>query len=247
MFVRAAVAHTRTCACHTHSVQRYYTTTATRHRRMRQHLNPLAGMLATLKPTPEDLAWSTVFKDSRATEYHLDLGSGSGKYLAQVAKNRPDTNWIGVELKEGLVKDANEQFGPEVPNFSMVWANLLHPQTLDLLFKSLPDGEPSSVSILHPDPNFKVRHKKRDVITARLLDTLAYHLDPGTYVYTQTDVLAMDEDIHALFQRHACFDRMKEVDLDQPLLGVPTDRERYVLEDGEAVYRRCYRRTFDLV
>jgi len=216
--------------------------------RRRQHLNPFAGILASLKPTPESIDWSTIFEQSDAKKYHLDLGSGSGLYLSEVAKENRDTNWIGVEIKENLVNHANDVFGHNVNNYTMIWANLLQNETLSILFNSLPKGEPSSVSILHPDPNFKKRMKKRDLVTKPFVDLLSYHLDPGTLVYTQSDVLQVDHEIHTIFTNHPLFEEMKNIKKDLPLLGIPTDREQAILDEGKSnIYRRCYRRTFELI
>ena len=120
----------------------------------------------TLKPSTESLQWDEIFHQPNQP-YHLDLGCGAGHYLAKLATKNPNINYVGVEIHETLVKLANEEHAL-LGNYSIVWANLLHHQTLDLLLESLPNGEPSSVSILHPDPNFKKKHKKRDVVTAGL-------------------------------------------------------------------------------
>ena len=197
--------------------------------------------MVELKPSPESIQWPQVFKNSAASSFHLDLGSGCGEYLSKVALNQPDINWIGVEIKKRMVEYANEKHNG-VDNYTMVWANLLNRETLDLLFQSLPTGEPASISILHPDPNFKKKHKKRMLVTESLLDAVSSNVDPGTLVYVQTDVCDMDIEMHAVFDKHLLFEEMKEMELDEPILGVPTNREAAVVRGGGAIYRRCYRR-----
>ena len=199
----------------------------------------------TLKPSTESLQWDQIFHQPNQP-YPLDLGCGAGHYLAKLATKNPKINYVGVEIHETLAKLANEEHAL-LGNYSIVWANLLHHQTMDLLLASLPKGEPSSVSILHPDPNFKKKHKKRDVVTAGLVERFHHDLLPGTLVYVQSDVKEVQLEMNALFTATSSGFESMELFHDAPLLGIPTDREIAAVEDGGHIYRNIYRRVYDLV
>ena len=225
------------------STVRQFTTTTLRanKNRRRQHVNPFSGLLATLKPNPDLINWNATSKINPKHPFHLDLGSGAGHYLATLATTNPATNYIGVEIIEHLVTNANAKH-TDLHNYSMVWANLLHPETISELLSSMPNGEPSSISILHPDPNFKKKHKKRDLVTNALLNTLSLELESGTLIYVQTDVEELFEEMILKFTEHYDFEEVEIENREEPLLGVATDREAAVLKDGGEVYKKVFRK-----
>lgn len=137
--------------------------------RKRQHVNIGSSFYAGLKPSPESLDWKANLQDP-TLPYHLDLGCGTGKYLSLLAKKNKKINWIGVEVNNWIAEEQKEQKENKLHagNYSFIWANLLHPESLDFILSSLPKGEPTSVSILHPDPCFKKKHKKRDMVSQKL-------------------------------------------------------------------------------
>ena len=101
------------------------------------------------------------------------------------------------------------------------------------------------VSIQFPDPWFKRRHRKRRVLQPPLLLAIAAALEPGRELFLQSDVREVIEPMVALTELSGCFERPSDDArpwrLDNPL-PVPTERERYVLEQGLPVYRVLYRR-----
>ena len=70
-------------------------------------------------------------------------------------------------------------------------------------------------------------------------------LEPGRELFLQSDVREVIEPMVALTELSGCFERPSDDArpwrLDNPL-PVPTERERYVLEQGLPVYRVLYRR-----
>ena len=101
------------------------------------------------------------------------------------------------------------------------------------------------VSIQFPDPWFKRRHRKRRVMQPSLLLSIAAALGPSRELFLQSDVLEVIEPMVALVELSGCFDRPSEDArpwrANNPL-PVPTERERYVQEQGLPAYRVLYRR-----
>ena len=85
-----------------------------------------------------------------------------------------------------------------------------------------------------PDPWFKSRHKKRRVVQPELVTVLADHLPPGGWLWMQSDVLDVAEDMRETVRATEplrLIDQRDEIDdwtADKPpgLLGVETERER---------------------
>jgi tRNA (guanine-N7-)-methyltransferase len=121
------------------------------------------------------------------------------------------------------------------------------------------------VTIQFPDPHFKNHHAKRRVVTAGLVDTLAKYMPPKASIILQSDVKLILDEMRQQFRsamapnlenaveesriehagRHYFTDSM--LDLDQYIaensLGVPTERELSVLNQGLPVYRSLLRRS----
>ena len=73
--------------------------------RIHQHVNPLARYFRNLPVEPIDPG--SVY-ESQDKPIHIDLGCGRGRFLREMAKENPDWNYLGVEIREPLVEEANE-------------------------------------------------------------------------------------------------------------------------------------------
>ena len=216
------------------------------YKRMRQHINPFAGKLATLMPTEEQLSWAD--RVARHEQpFHLDLGCAAGSYLFSLARKMPHMNFIGLEIRKHLVDVASyRQARDGVDNLAFLHCNLLSPGALDAVLSSLKKNV-RSVSIFHPDPNFKKKRKKRNVVTPRLLSSLSKGLPHGAHLYIQSDVhelfLEMDKTIRANHQFRKLPDEVLGEGFNSEkdnAMGMRTDRENSVLRRNLNVWRENY-------
>lgn len=146
--------------------------------------------------------------------------------------NAAKLNFVGVEIRKSVIEDAIiEGKRRGISNLVFVHANMNFQQKL--LLPSLP-APIQSVSIFHPDPWMKKRHLKRRLVNQEFVADLASLLDDGTPILVQTDVHELFEYIVEEFERSALYDT-------QPLepcpLGIPTDRETFVKDQGGDIYR----------
>ena len=207
---------------------------------MRQHVNPLSRFfqLPLQLPQPEQLF-------ARPEQpIHLDIGCARGRCLLGLAEQRPDWNHLGVEIRRPLVQSADRDAeASEHGNVRVLFCNANI--SLEGWMAALPQDRLQRVSIQFPDPWFKRRHRKRRVLQPPLLLAIAAALEPGRELFLQSDVLEVIEPMVALTELSGCFDRpqtdARPWRLDNPL-PVPTERERYVLEQDLPVYRVLYRR-----
>lgn len=174
--------------------------------RLRSHVNPLRS---TYLQTPRFPDWRERF-DSLERPLHVDMGSGRGRYLFELAKRRPDWNHLGLEIRQLLIDDAEQlRRSANLRNLAYTYANTMI--ALPALAASLP---PSllvrRVSILFPDPWFKRRHYKRRMVQPHVVDELARLIAPGGLVLFQTDFLELHEDMIARFSAHRDFLRVPE-------------------------------------
>merc|ERR1712070_462054 len=159
------------------------------------------------------------------------------------------TNFLGLEIRQQLVEAARqdvEDYGMVNVNFCACNANVNFEH---LLLRAAPQRPLQSVSIQFPDPWFKARHKKRRVVQPELVESIVRHLPINGWLFVQTDVLELAEDIRDTVSgvdAAACLcDVQHEPDnWDAPkpelLQDVATERERSCAELERPVYRRLY-------
>ena len=96
-----------------------------------------------------------------------------------------------------------------------------------------------------PDPWFKTRHHKRRVVQPSLVNVLADHLPPNGWLWMQSDVLEVAQDMRETVReaepqrlRDVC-DDVDDWSVERPdgLRGVQTERERASAELERPVYR----------
>ncbi len=212
---------------------------------MRQHVNPLSSFFQLpLEIPPKD----ELFENSELP-IHLDIGSARGKFLLAMAKLQPNRNYLGVEIRQTLVLKAekerkalglnNLRFIFCNANVSLeVWLGKMHNQNLDM------------VSIQFPDPWFKRRHRKRQVLQPSLLLSIANCLKPNSKLFVQSDVLDVINAMTSLIELSHCFDSSGSSEvkfIDESPFPVSTEREKLVLSVGYPVYRSLYIRNDKMI
>ncbi|NMF62944.1 tRNA (guanosine(46)-N7)-methyltransferase TrmB [Brasilonema octagenarum] len=204
--------------------------------RVRQHVNPLAQKYQTLI---DPLDWEKVYAKPKAP-LHLDIGAARGRFLLSMAKIEPDWNFLGLEIREPLVVEANkwrDELG--LTNLHYVFCNVNN--SLRSLFSSLPKASLQRVTIQFPDPWFKNRHAKRRVVQPELVTELAEFLIPGGIVFLQSDIEFVALEMCDRFANHPAFQRLGTGEwLAQNPLPVSTEREIGTINKGEPVYRALF-------
>ncbi len=201
--------------------------------RVRQHVNPLSRKYQRPVVCPD---WSLVYAVPHRP-LHLDLGCARGSFLLALAQQQPERNYLGLEIREPLVVEANERRRAlGLTNLYYHFCNV----NIDLprLLASLPAGVLDRVTIQFPDPWFKQRHGKRRLVQPSLVQALATVLPTGGRVLLQSDVLAVALEMRDRFLAQPAFQLTHpEPWLATNPLPVPTEREVATLAKGAPVYR----------
>jgi len=150
---------------------------------MRQHVNPLSRNFDEIERIP---SLTEMFDDSKLN-LHLDVGCAAGKYLFDLALVNSNWNYLGIEIREKLVKKAKlKVLEREIKNLYFVFGNannILNDVQSKFIIKNL-----KSISFNFPDPWFKKRHYKRRVIQPEFIDFLSNSLQKETLIFIKTDV-----------------------------------------------------------
>jgi len=201
--------------------------------RVRQHVNPLSKKYQTpIKPP----LWTEIYANFHQPLY-LDIGCGRGRFLLEMAQLQPEFNFLGIEIRDSLVVEANnisKNLG--LTNLYYLFGNVNI--EFNLLLASLPLNVLKYITIQFPDPWFKKRHIKRRVVQPELVNNLAIYLVDGGKVLVQSDVEDIAKEMCDRFSEHPNFEKAhQETWLDTNPLPVATEREKATFAKNEPVYR----------
>ena len=203
--------------------------------RVRQHVNPLSEKYQHPVAAPD---WEKIYADL-SHPLHLDIGCGRGHFLLAMAQQEPDWNFLGLEIREPLVTQANLwQAELGLTNLHYLFCNAN--RSLQPLLSALPPQTLHRVTIQFPDPWFKKRHQKRRVVQPELISDLATYIVSGGVVFVQSDIEAVAVEMCDRLDEHPAFKRQHPEWLANNPLPVPTEREQATLERGEPVYRAVF-------
>ena len=119
----------------------------------------------------------------RSAPLVLEIGFGMGGATAEIAANRPDTDFLGVEVHTpgvgALLKLIDER---ELGNLRIVQHD-----AVEVLEHMIAPGQLAGVHIFFPDPWHKKKHNKRRLIQPEFVARLVTRLAPGGYLHCATD------------------------------------------------------------
>jgi tRNA (guanine-N(7)-)-methyltransferase len=115
------------------------------------------------------------------------------------AKNHPDRNVIGVEVRKLAVQVMQERL--EQTGINNI--KLLHGNGTVCLSDMFADGLLDTIFIFHPDPWLKRRHNKRRLISDEFLTLAHKKLKVGGKMYISTDVKELWNDISKRIARQS--------------------------------------------
>jgi tRNA (guanine-N7-)-methyltransferase len=123
----------------------------------------------------------TVF--GRAAPLVLEIGSGMGETTARIASERPDTDFIAVEVHSPGVGSLLKLVEKE----KLGNVRVIRHDALEVLEHMIPDGSLAGIHLFFPDPWPKKRHHKRRLVQPAFAVLAARKLAPGGTLHAATD------------------------------------------------------------
>ena len=206
---------------------------------MRQHVNPLSINFSEIERIP---ALTDLFGDSHLN-LHLDIGSAAGDFLLDLALVNTSWNYLGIEIREKLVKNAKlKAFEREIKNLYFVFGNannILNDAHSKFIIENL-----KSISFNFPDPWFKKKHHKRRVIQPKFINILSNSLQKGTLIFIKTDVKDLFDYMDYTISSNFYFKTIDKKDFNfsesfNPN-NVKTNREKYVMLNQLDIFEKIY-------
>ncbi|TWT87437.1 tRNA (guanine-N(7)-)-methyltransferase [Pseudobythopirellula maris] len=146
----------------------------------------LTGRLLSYDDLPNPWDAEALFSEEpqRGRPLEVEVGSGKGLFLRRATAERPEHNFLGVEIAHKYARYcAAELVKQDADN-----GKVLSGDGLRLFHELLPDGALEAVHVYFPDPWWKKRHAHRRVLNDRFLLDVARTLRDGGRLHFWTDV-----------------------------------------------------------
>ena len=127
----------------------------------------------------------------------LDIGFGDGELLISIAKDKTDTNFIGIEVYDAGIGHCLKLIEQnKLDNLKVVSGD-----AVEVMKFGIEDGSLNEINLLFPDPWPKKRHHKRRIINAEFIELMSKKLVSDGLVNISTDWENYAEQVIDLFRR----------------------------------------------
>lgn len=185
-------------------------------------------------PNPESHKgkWSEIFGNNNPI--HIEVGTGKGTFVTEMAKANPNINYIGIELFESVIVKALEKaVEANIPNVKLLNVNA---QKLAEYFEA---SEVDRVYLNFSDPWPKTRHEKRRLTYKGFLDLYKEVLVPQGEIHFKTDNRGLFEYSLVSFSEYGLLLKYVSLDLHNSEFegNIMTEYEEKFSNKGFPIYR----------
>lgn len=137
------------------------------------------------EPETRKGSWNQVFEKEQPV--HIEVGMGKGRFLMDMARLHPETNYVGIEMYDSVLlralqkREECEAAGGHLGNLFFMRADA---RLLPEIFEK---GEVDRIYLNFSDPWPKARHAKRRLTSREFLARYEKILEPGHLVEFKTD------------------------------------------------------------
>lgn len=128
--------------------------------------------------------WDPAALFGRRGPLEVEVGSGKGLFLGQAAAQRPEVDFLGIEIARRYAAFA----AARLAKMALRNALVVHGDARRVFAELLPDDSLAAVHVYFPDPWWKRRHKKRRIFCAQFVAHVERTLVPGGGLHLWTDV-----------------------------------------------------------
>ncbi|MEK8130995.1 tRNA (guanosine(46)-N7)-methyltransferase TrmB [Paenibacillus filicis] len=176
--------------------------------------------LVVLEPQANKGRWREAFGNDRPI--HVELGMGKGKFISELSALNPETNYIGIDMYDELIRrgsekarDSREVHGGDLSNLRLVRFNI---EDLEDIFEQ---GELNRIYLNFSDPWPKKKHARRRLTHPAFIRKYEQVLNEWGEIHFKTDSRSLFE-----FSLNSFADlgiRLRQISLDLHADGPRTD------------------------
>lgn len=185
-------------------------------------------------PNPEEHKgnWKEVFNNNNPL--YIEVGTGKGQFVTEMAKAHPDINFIGIELYESVIVTALDRLiEADLPNVKLLSADARN------LAQYFAKGDVSRVYLNFSDPWPKNRHEKRRLTYRSFLKLYEDIMPDNGEIHFKTDNQGLFEYSLKSFSAYGMLLTFLSLDLHKSDFegNIMTEYEEKFSEKGQRIYR----------
>ncbi|MGZ4161350.1 MAG: tRNA (guanosine(46)-N7)-methyltransferase TrmB [Neobacillus sp.] len=176
--------------------------------------------------------WSEVFNTDQPL--HIEVGTGKGRFVTEMAKANPHINYMGIELYDSVIVAALDRLiEVDLPNLKLLNVNA---GDLEKYFEK---NDVDRVYLNFSDPWPKVRHEKRRLTYKDFLKLYENILVDGGEIHFKTDNQGLFEYSLMSFSEYGLLLKYVSLDLHKSDYqgNIMTEYEQKFSEMGNRIYR----------
>ncbi len=198
-------------------------------RRVRKHANPFHCTVELGHVDRREIF-------GREAPLEVELGPGDATFLFERARNNPERDFIGLEVRRPMVEQAmarREASGPS--NAVVLYANA------NINVDLAAHGVVTRFHVHFPDPWVKKKHWKRRMLKPEVVRKMAELLPIGGDVYAQSDVPLLAAEMYRFLDGDGSFESLLDPSMEvaRPV-EESTHWERHHERHGEPIYRMLF-------
>lgn len=185
-----------------------------------------------ISPAQKTTSWQDMFGQEK--ELHVEVGTGKGKFLTEMAEAFPEVLFIGIEKYESVLVTALEKALEKKPNnLRFILAN-----ATDLL-DYFEEKEIHRIYMNFSDPWPKKRHAKRRLTHPSFLSLYEKVLHPEGEIHMKTDNQRLFEYSLETLSQHGFMFKNISLDLHRSDFkgNIVTEYEERFSQQGARIYR----------
>lgn len=180
----------------------------------------------------------TVF--GRSAEKIIEIGFGDGHSLAQMARQAPEKDFIGIEVyRTGVASLLAQIQALQLSNIRIFCAD-----AVEVLEQKIPDQSLMGVQLFFADPWPKTRHHKRRLVQPKFIDLIAQKLRKDGIAHFATDWMDYAYQMLSVLSATEAFGNLAGLGeyMPRPDFRPPTKYEQRALALGHKIWDLMFKR-----
>ncbi len=194
--------------------------------------------LVLVDPREKNNNWNDIFKNSNPI--HLEIGSGKGKFIIDMAKKFPRINFIALETKATILCSLLDKLeNTSIENIRLIWGNA------NYITEYFDKQEIEKIYLNFSDPWPKKRHEKRRLTSLSFIDKYLIILGKNNLIEQKTDNINLFEYSLKNFTKKNFSITEISLDLENSDLknnNIKTEYEDKFTKKGNIIYYAKYER-----
>ncbi|WP_077214287.1 tRNA (guanosine(46)-N7)-methyltransferase TrmB [Bacillus dakarensis] len=185
-----------------------------------------------LSPEQYKGKWNTAFEKDQPL--HIEVGTGKGRFITEMAKANPHINYLGIELYESVIVVALDRLiEANLPNVKLLNVNA------EKLTEYFAKGDVDRVYLNFSDPWPKTRHAKRRLTHENFLKLYEEILVDKGEIHFKTDNQGLFEFSLMSFSEYGLLLKYLSLDFHKSDFegNIMTEYEEKFSQQGSRIYR----------